>query len=126
MKLVEALKFENTRLLLQYVSDYDAEILTAAGFEHLDNLDRTDTAGELVESWSNTRFLECVFDLAYEVGYRAASGQYLADDSRVAFQLVLSWAREFESSFTRDMDENGEYLERIADFAAQKFAEQEE
>lgn len=117
---------ENDKLLIKGVCHpSDANILTAAGYEYRNELDRTEPDGYCVETWEkrpNLRLLECVFDIAYSVGYNAAGGQYIADDSREAFQLVLSWAREFEAGFTPEMDERGEYLERLDEFAAAKIA----
>ena len=117
---MELVSKQNNHLLLKYVCDNDAETLRAAGYEHRDELDQIDAAGELIETWSNVRFLECVFDIAYSVGYNAAGGQWIADDSREAFQLVLTWAREFQAIFTPEMDERGEYLELIDAFATAK------
>lgn len=118
MELLVAMK---NQLRLAHVCDNDAEILTAAGYEHRAELDRGD-----IETWDNTRFLECVFDLAYIVGYNAAGGKWIADDSRIAFQLVIAWAREFQDQFTPEMDERGEYLERLDAFAAAKIAAEQQ
>lgn len=122
---MEIIKAGNNRLQLKYVCDTDARILTAAGYEHRAELDRTDSGGELIETWCNLRFLECVFDIAYAVGYNAAGNNYISDDSREAFQLVLSWAKEFQNIFTPEMDERGEYLEMIDAFALAKIINQQ-
>jgi hypothetical protein len=118
---MELLAAKNNQLQLAHVCDNDAEILTAAGYEHRNELDRGN-----VETWDNTRFLECVFDLSYIVGYSAAGAEWIADDSRSAFELVISWAREFHAQFTPEMDERGEYLERLDAFAAAKIAAEQQ
>ena len=125
---MELISAGNT-LQLKRVCDNDAEILTAAGYEHRNELDRTDAAGELVETWErvpNTKLLEIIFDLSYTVGYSAAGAEWIADDSRAAFALVLEWAREFQTIFTPEMDERGEYLERLDEFAAAKIAAEQQ
>lgn len=118
MKLIKATP---GTILVKWVCDDDVEILEAAGFEC-----NMAESGEVFETWEkrpDAKLLECVFDLAYEIGYRAAGGEFFADDSRELFANVLHWAREFENGFTPEMDENGEYLERITDFAAEKLRE---
>ena len=116
---MELLAAKNNQLQLAHVCDNDAEILTAAGYEHRAELDRGN-----VETWDNTRFLECVFDIVYDIGYYAASGHFVADDSREAFQLAISWAREFQATFTPEMDAAGEYMERIEEFTTRKIEQQ--
>ena len=121
---MELIAKQGNALQLKYVCDNDAAVLTAAGYEHLDELDRTDAAGELIETWSNAKFLEIVFDIVYDIGYYAANGHWITYDSREAFQLALSWAREFQSTFTPEMDANGEYMERIEEFSTAKIEQQ--
>lgn len=121
---MELISKQNNALQLKYVCDNDAQVLTAAGYEHREELDRTDATGDLIETWSNAKFLECVFDIVYDIGYYAASGHFVADDSREAFQLAISWAREFQATFTPGMDAAGEYMERIEEFATEKIEKQ--
>ena len=121
---MELISKQNNNLQLKYVCDNDAAILTAAGYEHRDELDRIDESGEMVETWSNTKFLEIVFDIVYDIGYYAAGCHFVADDSRKAFQLAISWAREFQATFTPEMDAAGEYMERIEQFTTAKIERQ--
>ena len=121
---MELIAKQGNNLQLKYVCDNDAEVLRAAGYEHRAELDRTNPGGELIETWSNAKFLECIFDIVYDIGYYAASGHFVADDSREAFQLAISWAREFHATFTPEMDAAGEYMERIEEFATAKIEQQ--
>ena len=124
---MELVAKQNNKLLLKNVCHpSDANVLEAAGYEYNPELDRTDANGDTVETWSNARFLECLFDVTCNIQYDDVGAGWIADDSRSAFQLAIWWAREFFETFTPEMDAAGEYLERIDAFTAEKIKEEQQ
>lgn len=65
-----------------------------------------------------SRLTEVIADISMTAGYMIAEGKISIDDSREFVNSVVpELARQFESDFTKEQEDDGMYMEMVDDFA---------